>query len=225
MKKEIDIKNFLVYLTMGLLGIMIFIPPILRIVLKDGPQTDEQQQLQPTDAKALICKKQVVEDNTTYNITITSSYQNNELNRVTFQYAFSNASNMTMIEPQTEEDANSNTPSTMPNTETTEEVTPPIEGNTETTEDPSTPTPTTPTTPDSNPSTTVLPSVAEEIASLRQNSLVTETATDNSTRFVLEKENINENLDDPFVQQYNNKMDAQKEYLTSLQYNCEEMEA
>ena len=213
MKKEINIKNLLVYLTIGFLGIMIFIPPIFRVVLKDN--SSEQLPEEPTEAKALICRKQVVEDNVNYNITITSSYQNDVLNRVTFQYVFNNISNMTMIEP--ENDTNDNVPSTMPSTENPDSV----EGNENTDPiNPMTPLPDVP-----NSSTTVLPSVTEEIASLRQNSLVTETTTDNSTRFVLEKENINENLDDPFVQQYNNKIDAQKQYFTSLQYDCGEMEA
>ena len=85
MKKKTDFRNILVYLCMILLVLVIVLPPVCRLVFKDTGTTGDDSTT--TTAAALICQRQVVYTDVTYNITATTNYVNDDANQLSVRYA------------------------------------------------------------------------------------------------------------------------------------------
>ena len=102
MKKEKKGSTFLVIIIMIVLIIFIAAPPVLRKVIKDE---DTATPLGGTEdlssMQALICQRQVSVGTMIYNINVTSSYQNNILNKVTINYTLP-----TTLDPTIDDSAN-----------------------------------------------------------------------------------------------------------------------
>lgn len=96
-KKESSITNIFIYLLIAILIILIAIPPLTRVFFKEessntninnvnNSNNDEDDSNTVTTATALTCRRQVTLGTMVYNITITSNYGDDTLNRVTFYY-------------------------------------------------------------------------------------------------------------------------------------------
>lgn len=89
-KKESSIINIFVYLLIVILIILIILPPITRVFFKESTTDTNINSSNNTDtvssATALTCRREVTVGTMIYNVTITSNYGNNTLNKVTFSY-------------------------------------------------------------------------------------------------------------------------------------------
>ena len=89
-KKESSIINIFVYLLIVILIILIIIPPLTRIFFKEDTTNANINSSNNSDtissATALTCRREVTVGTMIYNVTITSNYGNNTLNKVTFSY-------------------------------------------------------------------------------------------------------------------------------------------
>lgn len=89
-KKENSIINIFVYLLIVILIILIIIPPLTRVFFKEDTTNENINSSNNSDtissATALTCRREVTVGTMIYNVTITSNYGNNTLNKVTFSY-------------------------------------------------------------------------------------------------------------------------------------------
>lgn len=89
-KKESSIMNIFVYLLIVILIILIILPPITRVFFKESTTDTNINSSNNNDtvssATALTCRREVTVGTMFYNVTITSNYSNNTLNKVTFTY-------------------------------------------------------------------------------------------------------------------------------------------
>ena len=89
-KKESSIINIFVYLLIVILIILIILPPITRVFFKESTTDTNINSSNGTNtvssATALTCRREVTVGTMIYNVTITSNYGNNTLNKVTFSY-------------------------------------------------------------------------------------------------------------------------------------------
>lgn len=89
-KKESSIMNIFVYLLIVILIILIILPPITRVFFKESTTDTNINSSNNNDtvssATALTCRREVTVGTMIYNVTITSNYGNNTLNKVTFSY-------------------------------------------------------------------------------------------------------------------------------------------
>ncbi len=89
-KKESSIMNIFVYLLIVILIILIILPPITRVFFKESTTDTNINSSNDTNtvssATALTCRREVTVWTMIYNVTITSNYGNNTLNKVTFSY-------------------------------------------------------------------------------------------------------------------------------------------
>ena len=89
-KKESSITNIFVYLLIIILIILIALPPLFRIFFKESITDTNINSSNNTDtvssATALTCRREVTVGTMIYNVTITSNYGDNTLNKVTFTY-------------------------------------------------------------------------------------------------------------------------------------------
>ena len=89
-KKESSIINIFVYLLIVILIILIILPPITRVFFKESTTDTNINSSNNNDtvssATALTCRREVTVGTMIYNVTITSNYGNNTLNKVTFSY-------------------------------------------------------------------------------------------------------------------------------------------
>lgn len=89
-KKESSIINIFVYLLIVILIILIIIPPLTRVFFKEDTTNENINSSNNSDtissATALTCRREVTVGTMIYNVTITSNYGNNTLNKVTFSY-------------------------------------------------------------------------------------------------------------------------------------------
>ena len=89
-KKESSIINIFVYLLIVILIILIILPPITRVFFKESTTDTNINSSNNNDtvssATALTCRREVTVGTMIYNVTITSNYGDNTLNKVTFTY-------------------------------------------------------------------------------------------------------------------------------------------
>lgn len=86
-KKASSLTNILVYLLIFIFIVLIILPPITRIFFKETSNNNENVNTDNiTSATALTCRKEVTVGTMIYNVTITSNYGNDTLNKVTFTY-------------------------------------------------------------------------------------------------------------------------------------------
>lgn len=89
-KKESSIINIFVYLLIVIFIILIIIPPLTRVFFKEDTTNANINSSNNSDtissATALTCRREVTVGTMIYNVTITSNYGNNTLNKVTFSY-------------------------------------------------------------------------------------------------------------------------------------------
>lgn len=89
-KKESSIINIFVYLLIVILIILIILPPITRVFFKESTTDTNINSSNNNDtvssATALTCRREVTVGTMIYNVTVTSNYGNNTLNKVTFSY-------------------------------------------------------------------------------------------------------------------------------------------
>ena len=89
-KKESSIINIFVYLLIVIFIILIIIPPLTRVFFKEDTTNANINSSNNSDtissATALTCRREVTVGTMIYNVTITSNYSNNTLNKVTFNY-------------------------------------------------------------------------------------------------------------------------------------------
>ena len=89
-KKESSIINIFVYLLIVIFIILIILPPMTRVFFKESTTDTNINSSNNNDtvssATALTCRREVTVGTMIYNVTITSNYSNNTLNKVTFNY-------------------------------------------------------------------------------------------------------------------------------------------
>ena len=86
-KKQSSITNIFVYLLMFIFIILIIIPPLTRVFFKEeNTNINSSSNNGINSAIALTCRKEVTVGTMIYNVTVTSNYGNNILNKVTFDY-------------------------------------------------------------------------------------------------------------------------------------------
>ena len=89
-KKESSIMNIFIYLLIAILIILIILPPLTRVFFKESTTDTNINSSNGTNtissATALTCRREVTVGTMIYNVTITSNYGNNTLNKVTFSY-------------------------------------------------------------------------------------------------------------------------------------------
>ena len=89
-KKESSIINIFVYLLIVILIILIILPPMTRVFFKESTTDTNINSSNNNDtvssATALTCRREVTVGTMIYNVTITSNYGDNTLNKVTFTY-------------------------------------------------------------------------------------------------------------------------------------------
>lgn len=93
-KKESSLTNIFVYFLITIFIILIILPPVLRISFPDNVSNNTNNL---TSATALTCKKEVPVGTMIYNVTITSNYGNNTLNKVTFTYEMPKVVDTTIV--------------------------------------------------------------------------------------------------------------------------------
>ncbi len=88
--KESSLTNIFVYFLMAVLVILIVLPPLFRVFFKESTDNTNINSSKDTDtvsrATALTCRREVTVGTMIYNITITSNYRDDTLNKVTFNY-------------------------------------------------------------------------------------------------------------------------------------------
>lgn len=207
-KKAVDIKAMLVYLAMVLLVLLIILPPVLRIMMP----TDGTNEVEKTkELTALICKKQLLVNQTQYNISVNSSYESNGLSKVVFTYRSTPATEIGdvtgNVEPQTPVNENV-LPATDPTQQTQGEVSP----NTQT---------------NLGDTTTQVPIttdiVQSEIQALKAIPGMAVEDGDNFTKLALTKE-VAETFEEnsPYLS-YFQPINEQKAYFQSQGYSCQSM--
>ncbi len=85
-KKESSFINIFIYLLIFILIILAIAPPLTRVFFKENNTNAEVDSNNSVTATALTCRKEVTVGTMIYNITITSNYSNDTLNKVTFTY-------------------------------------------------------------------------------------------------------------------------------------------
>ena len=89
-KKESSIMNIFIYLLIVIFIILIILPPLTRVFFKESTTDTNINSSNGTNAvssaTALTCRREVTVGTMIYNVTITSNYGNNTLNKVTFTY-------------------------------------------------------------------------------------------------------------------------------------------
>ena len=89
-KKESSIMNIFIYLLIVIFIILIILPPLTRVFFKESTTDTNINSSNGTNAvssaTALTCRREVTVGTMIYNVTITSNYGNNTLNKVTFSY-------------------------------------------------------------------------------------------------------------------------------------------
>ena len=85
-KKENSLMNIFVYFLIVILILLIIAPPVTRIFFKKEKTNNNINSNNIKNATALICRKETTVGTMIYNITVTSNYANNILNKVTFNY-------------------------------------------------------------------------------------------------------------------------------------------
>ena len=89
-KKESSIMNIFIYLLIVIFIILIILPPLTRVFFKESTTDTNINSSNGTNAvssaTALTCRREVTVGTMIYNVTITSNYSNNTLNKVTFNY-------------------------------------------------------------------------------------------------------------------------------------------
>lgn len=88
-KKESSLTNIFVYLLIVIFIILIAAPPLTRIFFSDDTNNNSNNNSNSnglTSATALTCSREVTVGTMVYNVTITSNYGNDTLNKVTFRY-------------------------------------------------------------------------------------------------------------------------------------------
>ena len=84
-KKESSVTNIFVYLLIVILIILIAAPPLCRIFFKNE-NTVINSNSTSQSATALTCRREVTVGTMIYNVSVTSNYSNDTLNKVTFTY-------------------------------------------------------------------------------------------------------------------------------------------
>ena len=97
-KKESSLTNIFVYLLIVIFIILIIIPPVFRIFFNDDTSNNNTNTNNLTSATALTCKREVPVGTMVYNVTITSNYGNNVLNKVTFTYELPEVFDSTIVD-------------------------------------------------------------------------------------------------------------------------------
>ncbi len=98
-KKESSFTNIFVYLLIVIFIILIVIPPLLRVFLPDNTSNKTNTSTNNlTSATALTCRREVPVGTMIYNVTITSNYGNNVLNKVTFTYELPEVFDSTIVD-------------------------------------------------------------------------------------------------------------------------------
>lgn len=89
-KKESSVTNIFIYLLIVIFVLLIIAPPITRIFFADNNSNDSTNSTNSnstiTNVTALTCRREATVGTMIYNITITSNYGNDILNKVTFEY-------------------------------------------------------------------------------------------------------------------------------------------
>lgn len=86
-KESSSIANIFIYLLIVVLILLIAAPPLCRVFFKEEKsKTNTNTANNITSATALTCRKEVVVGTMIYNVSITSNYGNDILNKVTFTY-------------------------------------------------------------------------------------------------------------------------------------------
>ena len=89
-KKESSIMNIFIYLLIVIFIILIILPPLTRVFFKESTTDTNINSSNGTNAvssaTALTCRREVTVGTMIYNVTITSNYSNNTLNKVTVNY-------------------------------------------------------------------------------------------------------------------------------------------
>ncbi len=90
-KKESSIINIFVYLLIVVLIILIALPPLFRVFFNESTtdtniNSSNNNDAGVSSATALTCRREVTVGTMIYNVTITSNYGDNTLNKVTFTY-------------------------------------------------------------------------------------------------------------------------------------------
>ena len=89
-KKESSFINIFVYLLIVIIILLIIAPPLTRVFLSEETTNINNSNISNdnalTSATALTCRREATVGTMIYNITITSNYGNDILNKVTFVY-------------------------------------------------------------------------------------------------------------------------------------------
>lgn len=99
-KKESSFINIFVYLLIVILIVLIIFPPLSRVFFKENDVTDNSSNNSNTlsNATALTCRREVMVGTMVYNVTITSNYGNDILNKVTFNYELPEVIDQTVVD-------------------------------------------------------------------------------------------------------------------------------
>ncbi len=170
-EKNSSIMNVFVYILIIIFIILILAPPVARIVFSTDSSSDNINSVTNSDslstATALTCRREVVVGTMLYNITITSNYGDDVLNKVTFVYELPEVVDYTVTEN----------------------------------------------------------SVLTEIETLRNSGLVTESTTDYTVTFVLDKDTKEANSSNTSLDYYFQPLETQTTNLESLGYSCSTLTA
>ena len=110
-KKGSSLVNIFVYLLIFILIVLIILPPVTRIFLKeDTTSSSNNNRNNSTNTvkttTALTCRKEVTVGTMIYNVTITSNYGNDILNKVTFNYSLPTTPDPTVTDNPVETEIN-----------------------------------------------------------------------------------------------------------------------
>lgn len=109
-KKSSSIINIFVYLLIFILILLIAIPPLTRIFLKEDTTSSNNNKTNSTNtvksATALTCRREVTVGTMIYNVTITSNYGDDVLNKVTFNYQLPSILDSTVTDNPVEAEIN-----------------------------------------------------------------------------------------------------------------------
>lgn len=100
-KKESSVINIFIYLLIVVFIILIALPPLFRIFFKESNTTNNSNNNSNNTlntATALTCRKEVMVGTMIYNVTITSNYGNDLLNKVTFNYQLPSETDSTVLD-------------------------------------------------------------------------------------------------------------------------------
>lgn len=99
-KKESSFVNIFVYLLIVVLIVLIAFPPLARVFFKEDEVIDNTSNGSDSlsTATALTCRREVTVGTMIYNVTITSNYGNDILNKVTFNYELPEVIDQTVVD-------------------------------------------------------------------------------------------------------------------------------